>query len=458
MEPNSTEQKDSPSHTSFFARLTKTSRFRKIAKGLIGLTVVAGIGYAAFEFPLQTSEQTQEAGLLSVPDPGAFPVINPTIKWGFVMDTFQVKEDEIRKNTTLSALLAQLGLKGGNLDILNTEARGLIENKDFRSGNEYTVLKDQHTGDAKHLIIQPNDYYYFVFNLADPVSVQRIDRTVVKQYREVAGTVVGTLWESMDLYKLPYEIIDLMEDALKYNVDFTRIVDGDEFKLIFEEEFVEGKSVGASKLQGAYFYSSRKKEATYSFFYEGDGVKGYFTEDGKPWKSGFLKSPVKYSRISSRYNLKRLHPVLGYVKPHFGTDFAAAHGTPIMTVADGVIMEAQRKGGNGNYVKVKHNGTYQTQYLHMSRFAKGIRPGTRVRQGEIIGYVGSTGLATGPHVCFRLWKNGKQIDPLKEKLPAFDVMNAQQASEYRTITKLLKEKMEALPVSTGAPVMAAPAS
>jgi murein DD-endopeptidase MepM/ murein hydrolase activator NlpD len=162
-------------------------------------------------------------------------------------------------------------------------------------------------------------------------------------------------------------------------------------------------------------------------------------------RDGFLKSPLRYSHISSHYNLKRLHPILGYVRPHFGTDYAAPHGTPILSVADGTVEEARYGGGNGNYVKIRHMKPYESQYLHMSRFAKGIKPGTKVRQGEVIGYVGSTGLATGPHVCFRFWKKGVQVNHLREKLPQISTFTSSDREEFNALSKSLIDRLEKIP-------------
>jgi murein DD-endopeptidase MepM/ murein hydrolase activator NlpD len=221
-----------------------------------------------------------------------------------------------------------------------------------------------------------------------------------------------------------------MEDALQWSVDFHHAQKGDRFKLLYEEETVECEPAGIGRVYAAIYETGGKE---YHSIYFESGKKeqtGYYDLEGRPMNKGFLKAPVKYARISSGYNLRRFHPILKYVRPHFGTDYAAPAGTPILAVGSGTVIEAGYGKGNGNFVKIKHDNTYQTQYLHMRGFAKGIRKGAHVSQGEVIGYVGSTGLATGPHVCFRFWKNGQQVNHLnlkfpppaplpKEELPAF---------------------------------------
>jgi murein DD-endopeptidase MepM/ murein hydrolase activator NlpD len=227
----------------------------------------------------------------------------------------------------------------------------------------------------------------------------------------------SSLWLTMKSYDLPVQLIDKMEGVFQWSLDFFRIQNGDQFKIIYEENTIDGKFAGIGKVLGAYFKNYDNEY--YGIYYENGKAKGYYDEEGRPMKSPFLKAPIRFSsyRISSSYNLRRFHPVLKRVRPHYGTDYAAPRGTPIVAVAHGVVTRAGYGRGNGNYVKIKHDKTYSTQYLHMSGFAKGIRSGVHVKQGQVIGYVGSTGLATGPHVCFRFWKNGKQVNHLRLKLP-----------------------------------------
>lgn len=206
-----------------------------------------------------------------------------------------------------------------------------------------------------------------------------------------------------------------MERAIAWSVDFHHLQEGDQYKVYYEKIYVDGEEISAGDLIAVHF--KHRGKDFYSIKYERGDIKGYYDETGYSAKRAFLKAPVEFSRISSRYNLRRYHPVLKHVRAHLGTDYAAPAGTPIIAVGDGVVEKAEFSGGNGNYVKIRHDKTYQTQYLHMSKFAKGVRPGTFVKQGDVIGYVGSTGLATGPHVCFRFWKNGKQIDFLTADLP-----------------------------------------
>jgi murein DD-endopeptidase MepM/ murein hydrolase activator NlpD len=251
------------------------------------------------------------------------------------------------------------------------------------------------------------------------------------------------LWNALEGQGVHPGIIDLMEEALSSSVDFYHTQKGDEFKVIFENKYVDGALVGMGRLLAASY--TNESGSSYSFLYKTKENEGYFDFEGRPARKAFLKSPVKFSRISSSFNLRRFHPIKRRTIAHLGTDYAAPHGTPIRTVADGVVTAASYSGGNGNFVKVKHDNIYETQYLHMSRFAKGIRPGTRVRQGETIGYVGATGLATGPHVCFRFWKNGRQINHLRERLPSAKPMAADQLPAYFEFRDKLLVRLQQIP-------------
>jgi murein DD-endopeptidase MepM/ murein hydrolase activator NlpD len=269
-----------------------------------------------------------------------------------------------------------------------------------------------------------------------------VRRDVTVQEFVTAGKVKNSLWETLVENGLSLSLTDMVEDALKYKFDLRKFEDGDEYKLIWEEEVVEGRSVGVKTLKGVYIKEHDEEKPVYAFYFDNGSEKGWYEKDGLPMRDGFLKSPLKYSRITSHYSKNRFHPILGYNRPHFGTDYAAPHGTPILSVADGVVQEARYAGGNGNYVKIKHKHPYESQYLHMSRFASGIRPGTRVKQGQVIGYVGSTGLATGPHVCFRFWKHGVQVNHLRERLPKESTFSPADRIKFKNTSDEIIARLE----------------
>jgi murein DD-endopeptidase MepM/ murein hydrolase activator NlpD len=362
---------------------------------------------------------------------GAFPVRTPTVKYGFALDTFQVKEGKIRAGQFLSDLLLAQHVDYPTIEKIVKSARGIFHVNELRPGNAYTVLTKDSTACADHLIYEPNIYEYVIFNLKNELNVERVKRPTSTEVKVAAGKIEGSLWQAMTEAGMSHELADKMEDALQWSVDFHHIQKGDAFKLVYDQHFVEGKDAGIGRVHAAY-YKKEKKEH-YAIYFEGKNYKGYYDLNGRPMRNAFLKAPLRFSRISSYYNLQRFHPILRRVRPHFGTDYAAPHGTPILSVGDGVVLQASYTGGNGNFVKIRHNGTYESQYLHMSRFARGIRKGSRVTQGQVIGYVGSTGLATGPHVCFRFWMKGRQVNHLKLNLPTPDPLPAAEMEAFKKI-------------------------
>ncbi|MDH5609188.1 MAG: peptidoglycan DD-metalloendopeptidase family protein, partial [Cyclobacteriaceae bacterium] len=290
----------------------------------------------------------------------------------------------------------------------------------------YTLLLESDSlRSAREFIFEPDSRSYVVFHLRDSVYAEYIHRPVKMVERTIAAVIQSSVYEAATEAGASPALAGKLVDILAWQVDFFRIQKGDRFKVIYDEETVDGVAVGIGKITGVYFEHFGKP---YYGIYFGDneGKEDYFDEEGNSMRKTFLRAPLDYKRISSRYNPKRFHPVLKTYKAHLGTDYAAAPGTPIRTVGDGVVVEAAFGKYNGNYVKIRHNSNYTTQYLHMQKIKTGIRPGVTVRQGQIIGYVGSTGLAKGAHLCFRFWKNGIQVDALKVDLPPSEPIDPSQ--------------------------------
>lgn len=414
--------------------------------GLKAFISLSAFGIIAFFFT-QSENITSFIGKANEENPklGAFAVINPTLKYGFALDTFHVIEDKIQSDDIFTTMLVRRGLTYLQADSLARVAKPFYDFEKILNGKPYVVLMRDATTGYDYFIYEPDPKRYIVVDFKH-VSIKEVKREVTTREFEASGKVKDNLWDSMVENGFSYTLTDMVEDALKYQIDLRKFHDGDAYKLIWEEEFVEGRSVGVKSLKAAYFKQKSEEKPIYAIYYDNQkGEKGWYSKDGAAMKDGFLKSPLKYSHISSHYNLKRLHPILGYVRPHFGTDYAAPYGTPILSVAAGVVEEARHGGGNGNYVKIRHVKPYQSQYLHMSRFAKGIKPGTSVKQGEVIGYVGATGLATGPHVCFRFWKHGSQVNHLKEKLPQVSVFSSADKAKFKDLSANFIAQLENVP-------------
>jgi murein DD-endopeptidase MepM/ murein hydrolase activator NlpD len=350
-------------------------------------------------------------------------------EYGFATDSFLVIKDKVRKNQNLSEILLPYGVPYASIDKIARASKEVFDVRKLGVGKPYTIFcRKDSTGYAMCFIYEPNARDYVVFNLQDSLHIYKGQKEIEKRTKYVKGTVNSSLY--VDLTKQgadPVLAIELSE-IYAWTIDFYRIQKGDAFEILYTENFVEGQSIGVDRVLSSTFTHFNKPFQ--AFYFEGENEKGFFDEKGRNLKKAFLKAPVKFSRISSGYSNRRFHPVQKRFKAHLGTDYAAPKGTPIVAVGDGVISEARYKANNGNYVKMRHNSVYETQYLHMSKVKSGIKPGVRVSQGDVIGYVGSTGLATGPHVCYRFWKNGKQVNHRTQELPASDPLSEASKPSY----------------------------
>jgi murein DD-endopeptidase MepM/ murein hydrolase activator NlpD len=346
---------------------------------------------------------------------GALPVVVPTIKYGFALDTFQTLEARVQPGQVLGSLFAGYGVSPVAVQQLFERASAVFKPRDFQVGKPYMLLSKDLKKGLDHLIYEPSLYEYYVFHLRDSQYIEHVKRPVVTQSHVVQGEIQSTLWEAMASNGASPSLIAKLEDALQWSIDFHHLQQGDQFRALYDQHFVEGQKVDPGRVHAAEYKTGDKTH--YAVYYDHGDKSGYYDLEGRPMNKGFLKAPLKFSRISSHFNMSRMHPILKRVRPHFGTDYAAPYGTPILAVGDGEVIEAGYKGGNGNYVKIRHNKKFTTQYLHMQGFARGVRRGVRVQQGQVIGYVGSTGLATGPHVCFRFWMNDKQVNHLRLSFP-----------------------------------------
>lgn len=401
----------------------------------ISLLLVAGVAFA-----LHLSKKDSLFGSEMTWNSTCDDACEEFLHWDLAM--FNLEKLMIRPNDVLSTLLGNRGVEYVKIDQLARAAASVFPVKSIRAGKELTLISDLEDSTVHAVIYEPDPYRQILFHLHDSIHVEVREKDVEVQVETASGVINQSLWISMEEQALPFELISLMEQALGWSVDFYHIQQGDSYKLVYERKYVEGEPLGVGRLLGASFTSGITEHHAI-LFHTGD-FEGYFDLEGRPMKKAFLRAPVEYSRISSRFSQSRFHPVLKRYKGHYGTDYAAPCGTPIRAVADGRVSHAEFKGGNGNYVKIRHDKVYETQYLHMSKFAQGIRPGVMVKQGETIGYVGMTGLATGCHVCFRFWKNGKQVDHLQEKMPPPQVMDFKQLPAYFKVRNQIKAILDAM--------------
>ena len=419
-----------------------------MAKKVFGFLALIALAGGVFFLKHYFNPATVSPEALSTPDTTAMvplEVKEPKMLYGMVLqDDHVIIEDKIKRNQFFGEILEEYNVPARLIHQVSRLSRKVFDPRRITPNTKYTVICNQDSvTQARALVYEPNAIDYIIFRFEDSLWVDVGQREVTTLEKNVSGVIHSSLSETMESLGMPAELTDRFVDIFGWQVDFQRLQPGDKFKLIYEEQQVEGVSIGISKISGIYF--EHFDNPYYAFpFDQGDGLD-YFDEDGKSLRKALLKYPIKFTRISSRYNKNRFHPVQKRWKAHLGTDFAAPTGTPIRSVGDGIVLEARYRSNNGNYVKIRHNATYTTQYLHMSRIAAGVRAGDRVKQDQVIGYVGSTGLATGPHLCYRFWKNGVQVDALRVELPASQPVKDAYLSSFAEVKAALIEKLNVIP-------------
>lgn len=331
---------------------------------------------------------------------------------------YQTEEAVVKRNESFSTLLLGRGIGQPKIYQIAQTGRGVFDMRKLQAGNEYTLLYKEQEEVPSYMIYQENYRTYVCFSLEDSLWVRRqeIPLDIEEKYLEV--TIERSLWQDMvDAGQNPL-VANGLSEVFAWTTDFFGLQKGDVFKAYYQAYILQGREVDIGPVLAASF--TRSGEERLAFRYVCDSVPGYWDQNGVNLQRTFLKAPLKYSRISSGFSYARRHPITRVVRPHTGVDYAAPTGTPVMSIGDGRVIERTYTKGGGNTIKIKHNSVYTTAYLHLSRFAKGLVVGKRVAQGEVIGYVGSTGMSTGPHLDFRVWKNGKPINPLTMESPPAD--------------------------------------
>lgn len=340
----------------------------------------------------------------------------PVILYGMTVNHLNVTEDVVRRDQRFADLINGHRISPAANQQLLTVPRHVFDFRRIATHKKYTLISERDSlRTLRALVYETNPIDYFIFHFSDSLRIEAGHRTVEIRERETAGVIGSTLAETIAVIGVSAELTNRFVDIFAWQIDFQRLQRGDRFKLWYEEQVVEGTTIGIGRILGIFF--EHAGQPLYAIPFEQDNATEYFDYEGNSLRKALLKYPIEFTRISSRFNPRRFHPIARVFRAHKGTDLAAPAGTPIRSVGDGLVLEAHYNGNNGNFVRIRHNDVYTTQYLHMSRIASGLRPGKRVAQGEIIGYVGSTGLATGPHLCYRFWKNGIQVDALRVELP-----------------------------------------
>lgn len=373
----------------------------------------------------------------------------PIVKeYGFVLNDFEVTRDTVQQGDTFGGILNENGVSQNKIFEVATVYKDSFDVRRLGVGKPYMLLNSKDSlNQTQVFIYEKNKVDYVVIDMRDSLSVSNFKKPVSYIQKEASGIITSSLSETMADNNLSPYMTDRLANIYAWTVNFFKLQAGDNFKVVYTEKFINDTiPAGLHEIEAAYFEHRGKPLYAFNFKPEVDStntVSDFYDESANNLRRAFLKAPVKFSRISSRYNLNRRIAYYGYKKrPHKGTDFAAPMGTPILATADGIVSKSERRGGNGNYVKIKHNGTYETQYLHMRK--RNAKVGDFVRQGDVIGWIGMTGNSGGPHVCYRFWKNGVQVDPFLQDLPASKPLDASYHESYYKFITPLKNQLDCI--------------
>ena len=367
-------------------------------------------------------------------------------EFGYTLNNYNVKKSKVKNGDSFGSILERNNLYYPQIYNIVQKVKKVYDIRKINIGKPYTILSSKDSLNTPLVFIyQPNKIDYVVVSLTDSLWAEKKSKAVKIKEFEAEGIITSSLSETMEKQKLSPLLSNELSEIYAWTIDFFRLEKGDNFKIIYSAKYIDDSIyVGLNRIHSAFF--EHRGKPFYAIEFETDpkrGIVEYFDENGKNLRRAFLRSPVQFSRVSSRYNLKRRIAYYGYrIRPHKGTDFAAAVGTPIRATASGTVTKSSYTRSNGNYVKIKHNGTYSTQYLHMDK--RGVKVGQFVKQGDYIGTVGMTGNTSGPHVCYRFWKNGRQVDPLKQKLPEAKPISKELKERYMVHMDPIKKQLDAI--------------
>lgn len=362
---------------------------------------------------------------------------NPTLRYGIVIDSLVVYYDKIKKNQFLADILLKYDVDYADIDLAARRAKPVFDVRRIRVGQPYSVLTSNDSiPKLQYFVYEESSTSYIVFDMRDSIHIHKGEKEIQIQIDTISGLISSSLWNSIIEVEGDPNLANELSEIFAWSIDFFGIQKNDYYKVIYENLFVDGQKIGIGKIKAAKF--NHNKNDYFAFYFIQDSIGDYFDEKAGSLRRAFLKAPLRFKRISSRFSYSRMHPVLKYRRPHLGVDYAAAVGTPVVSVGDGVVSRIWRSKQGGRSIKIKHNGTYSTAYLHLNGYAKGIKKGKKVKQGDVIAYVGRSGLVTGPHLDFRFYRNGKATDPLKVKSPAVQPVDTTHLDRFMSFSSQLK--------------------
>lgn len=408
---------------------------------------VAALMYIIFFLPGGKSE---ENGNNTVASADSTVIAAPIMKYGLPIENYIVKNDTLQPRETLADILYRLGFTAQQIYNLAQCPDSIFDVRRMRPGQPYALLCDKDSAATpRYFIYEESPKSYITFDLGDNYRGTRCTKPVEWRESEVAGRVNSSLWVAMEESGASPQLAVLMSHIFGWSIDFFGIQKGDEFRLIYSQEHVEEKPLNNYRILAASFATA--DTIVYAIPFVQDGEELFYNNNGNSLEGAFLKAPLDFYRITSKFTNSRFHPVLKRYRAHHGVDYAAPTGTPVYAIGSGkVIAKGYQAGGGGNYVKIRHNSTYTTTYMHLSRFAKGLKIGDTVKQKEVIGYVGSTGLSTGPHLDFRVYENGKPINPLTIKSQPKKPISQENKEAFTVVCDSLVKRLSGMALSGNA--------
>lgn len=399
-----------------------------MTKKLITLVLLLSVSILIFMNWDSNDIHFPEQEMVTVENMSEIPPLPGLDEYGLVTDNLEILDDEIKRNESLYVILNSNGISPEKIYEIQQAAKGEVQLNRMIPGQNYRLYRDDDGVFAFVWHQSPTEF--ITINWKDDIRIEHGEIPVETVVRSVSGTIYSSLASALMKEGVSQKLVVDLANIYAWTVDFYGLQMGDQFKAVYEDRYVNGEYIGIGRIRAAEFVH-RGKELRAYYFDDGEQA-GYYDDEGNSMRRVMMRVPFEYNpRISSSFTRNRYHPILKRNRPHYGTDYAAPTGTPILAAGDGLVTEAQRRGGNGNIVQIKHNSVYRTAYLHMSRFASGIRAGVRVKQGQVIGYVGQTGLATGPHLCYRLYKHNSPVNSVTYDFPPSEGLQDVHMEEYR---------------------------
>jgi murein DD-endopeptidase MepM/ murein hydrolase activator NlpD len=416
----------------------KYQKLKRILIWIVSFIVLLQIAYFVYDYYETARIMEELAKEKEVVKPA------PVMLFNLPIDSFNVVPGQVRSGQNLSDILMKQGISMTEIDAISKKSVLTFDVRKMKINNPfYFFMSKKQPSKVEYFIYEINPVDYVVYDLSDSLRIYKEKKPIETLIKSASGIITSSLWNALESQALDYNLALSMSEIYAWSIDFYGLQKGDKFRLVYEENFVYGKSIGIGRIFAAQFVHN--KEDFYAFLFTQNNEDSYFDDKGKSLKKAFLKAPLKFNRISSSFSAHRFHPVLKIYRPHFGIDYAAPTGTPVVSIGDGqVIAKAYQAAGGGNYLKIKHNSVYTTSYMHLSGYGPGIANGVRVRQGQVIGYVGMTGLASGPHLDFRVFFNGSPMDPLKVKAPPTEPVLQKNMNDYSVHLDSMMTKLVAI--------------